>query len=157
MPALLRAAFFLRGEMMRFSIRWLLVAIAYAGLSFAALQNSYPAHQWVRFLTLCILLNALLCIFYRPKGDRPFWVGFSMYGWTYVGYVLWHGGWVHPLTPLLYATMPPPKGSPPDAIQHLVDVGTWLPMPIIACIGGLIARAIYRSGQRTTSQSQIPD
>src|SRR5829696_2695032 len=129
---------------MRFSIRWLLISVAYIGLGVAALQNPNPAHQWVRLVTLGILLSAISCMLYAQKDQRPFWVGFSLYGWFYVAFVLWHGGWDHPVTSLHMATM---RGDP-ITMQHRVDVGTWLPMPIIAWIGGAISQAIYRSAKK---------
>jgi hypothetical protein len=74
---------------LRFNIANLLVLILVLGVGFAALRES--SEFWASGLftaTLGSLLISILLAVYRTDSRRPFWIGFALFGWTYLGFSL---------------------------------------------------------------------
>ena len=68
---------------MRFSLKWMLGAVAFVGFGSAALFNATKAWAMASFgLTAVVLLAAILgSIYLRPKA---FYVGVCIFGWGYL-------------------------------------------------------------------------
>ncbi len=70
----------------RFNIASLLVAVLVLGVGFAALRESSDLWESGVFtLTLTALLISILLAVHRSEKRRAFWVGFALFGWTYLG------------------------------------------------------------------------
>jgi hypothetical protein len=70
----------------RFSIASLLVVVLVLALSFAALRESNELWESGLFtLTLAALLISALLAIHRRDARRAFWIGFALFGWTYLG------------------------------------------------------------------------
>jgi len=74
----------------QFSVRHLLIAVAFSALGITALMNA--GGWWVSALWIVVILllaaAVLLCV-YRRDESRAFWLGFLVFGWTYFGVVLY--------------------------------------------------------------------
>jgi hypothetical protein len=69
----------------RFSIASLLVVVLFLAVSTAALRESNePWESGLFTLTLVILLTSVLLAIHRTASRRAFWVGFALFGWTYL-------------------------------------------------------------------------
>jgi hypothetical protein len=69
----------------RFSIASLLVAVLTFGLAFAALRE--PTDAWdsaMLGLSLLLLLGATIFAVHRTGNRRAYWLGFALFGWTYL-------------------------------------------------------------------------
>src|SRR5271157_2029993 len=70
----------------RFSIASLLVVVLYVAVGFAALKESSDLWESGVFtLTLAALLISILLAVHRSGSRRAFWIGFALFGWTYLG------------------------------------------------------------------------
>ena len=70
--------------MLRFSIRQLLVATAFAATGIVALLNATPTIAATAIgLLLALLGAAVLLASFRNAERRAFWIGFSAIGWLY--------------------------------------------------------------------------
>ncbi len=70
----------------RFSISSLLLVILFVAVSFAALKESSDLWESGVFtLTLAALLISILLAVHRSGSRRAFWIGFALFGWTYLG------------------------------------------------------------------------
>lgn len=70
---------------MRFSLLMLLVIVALAAVNIASLKTG--DWLWCRLLftlTLAVHLVAILGAVYRRGRVRAFWIGFALFGWTYL-------------------------------------------------------------------------
>ncbi len=68
-----------------FSIRGLMVSVVYVAIGMAALRDPSEFVTRALFnLTFVILLSGLLLIFYRRGQERTFWVGFLLFGSSYL-------------------------------------------------------------------------
>jgi hypothetical protein len=70
----------------RFTISRLLVVVLLLAVGIAALRES--ADLWesgVFTLTLAILRVSILLAFHRTQSTRTLWIGFSVFGWIYLG------------------------------------------------------------------------
>jgi len=69
----------------RFNIASLLVVILVLGVGFAALRESNDLWDSSVFtLTLGVLLISVLLAVHRSEGKRAFWIGFALFGWSYL-------------------------------------------------------------------------
>ena len=67
----------------QFSIRQLLIAVAFVGLGMAALLNANPWWQSAAWtVTILLLSAAILLAVYRVEQARAFWIGFLVFGWV---------------------------------------------------------------------------
>jgi len=70
----------------RFSIASLLVVVLFFAVGFAALRESSDVWESGCFtLTLAALLISILLAVHRTESSRAFWLGFAVFGWTYLG------------------------------------------------------------------------
>jgi hypothetical protein len=69
----------------RFSIASLLVVVLVLALGFAALrESSEPWESGLFTLTLTVLLTSILLAIHRTESRQAFWMGFALFGWTYL-------------------------------------------------------------------------
>jgi hypothetical protein len=69
----------------RFSIASLLVVVLVLGVGFAALRESNEIWDCGLFtVTLCVLLVSILLAVHRREATRAFWIGFALFGTTYL-------------------------------------------------------------------------
>jgi len=70
----------------RFHIGTLLILVLILGVGFAALRESDETWDSSIFsLTLGMLSGSILLAIHRTEKRRAFWLGFALFGWTYVG------------------------------------------------------------------------
>jgi hypothetical protein len=70
---------------LRFNIASLLVIILVLGVGFAALRESNDLWESALFTaTIGILLVSVLLAVYRQGLPRAFWLGFAVFGWSYL-------------------------------------------------------------------------
>ena len=70
----------------RFHIGTLLILVLILGVGFAALRESDETWDSSIFsLTLGMLSVSILLAVHRTETRRAFWLGFALFGWTYVG------------------------------------------------------------------------
>ncbi len=70
----------------RFHIGTLLILVLILGVGFTALRESDETWDSSIFsLTLGMLSVSILLAIHRTERRRAFWVGFALFGWTYVG------------------------------------------------------------------------
>ena len=73
----------------RFTIASLLVVVLFVALGFAALRESNEIWDSGLFtLTLAALLVSILLAVHRIESRRAFWIGFTLFGWIYLGFSL---------------------------------------------------------------------
>jgi hypothetical protein len=69
----------------RFTIAGLLILVLYVAVGFAALRESNDLwDSGVLTVTLGALLISILLAVHRAESGRAFWIGFALFGWTYV-------------------------------------------------------------------------
>lgn len=69
----------------RFSLAQLMAAVIYLGLGFAALRNADRLWASATFtLSIVAISTALLGALIRRGRARPVWIGFAVFGWTYL-------------------------------------------------------------------------
>jgi hypothetical protein len=69
----------------RFHIGTLIILVLVLGASFAALRESNEIWDSGIFtLALVILLTSVMLAIHRTEERRAFWVGFALFGWTYL-------------------------------------------------------------------------
>jgi hypothetical protein len=73
----------------QFSVRQLLIAVAFVAIGAAALRNANSSWMcaWWGVLPLMLAVAILLAIFRRGQ-SQAFWVGFALFGWLYLAVVL---------------------------------------------------------------------
>jgi hypothetical protein len=72
-------------SLIRFNIASLLVVVLVLRVGFAALRESSDFWESGLFtLTLSVLLVSSLFSIHRSEARRAFWMGFSLFGWTYL-------------------------------------------------------------------------
>ena len=70
----------------RFNIASLLIAVLFVAVGFAAQRESNEVWDSGLFtLTLTVLLISILLAIHRSDARRAFWLGFALFGWTYLG------------------------------------------------------------------------
>ena len=70
----------------RFHIGTLLILVLILGVGFAALRESDETwYSSIFSLTLGMLSVSILLAIHRTETRRAFWLGFALFGWTYVG------------------------------------------------------------------------
>ena len=70
----------------RFNIGSLVVLVFLAGVGFAGLREANELwDSGVFTLTLGFLLLAILFAIHRTESKRAFWIGFALFGWSYIG------------------------------------------------------------------------
>jgi hypothetical protein len=70
----------------RFTIASLLVVVLFVAVGFAALRESNETwNSGVFTLTLAALLISILLAVHRTESRQAFWLGFALFGWTYLG------------------------------------------------------------------------
>ena len=70
----------------RFTIASLLVVVLFVALGFAALRESSDLWESGDFtLTLAALLISILFAVHHIESRRAFWIGFTLFGWIYLG------------------------------------------------------------------------
>ena len=70
----------------RFHIGTLLILVLILGVGFAALRESDETWDSSIFSpTLGMLSVSILLAVHRTETRRAFWLGFALFGWTYVG------------------------------------------------------------------------
>ena len=70
----------------RFHIGTLIILVLVLGVSFAALRESNETwDSGVLTLTLVICLTSILLAIHRTESRQAFWMGFALFGWTYLG------------------------------------------------------------------------
>ncbi len=69
----------------RFTIRSLLGVVLFVAIAVAALRASTDAWDgWLFALTSLILLTTVLLAVHRTDRKRAYWLGFALFGWTYL-------------------------------------------------------------------------
>jgi hypothetical protein len=69
----------------RFNIASLLVVVLFFGVGFAALRESNDLwDSGLVSLTLGALLISILLAVHRSEAKRAFWIGFALFGWSYL-------------------------------------------------------------------------
>lgn len=74
---------------LQFSVRQLLIAVAFLAIGITALQSANSV--WMSAIWGVVPLSlavAILLILYRRDEVRAYWVGFAVFGWLYFGIVL---------------------------------------------------------------------
>ncbi len=70
----------------RFNIASLLIVVLLVAVGFAALREANESWESGLFsLTLGVLLISILLAVHRKEPLRAYWVGFAVFGWTYLG------------------------------------------------------------------------
>ena len=70
----------------RFHIASLLIAVSFVAVGFAALRESSELWDNGLFtLTLAVLLASILLAVHRSEARRAFWLGFAVFGLSYLG------------------------------------------------------------------------
>lgn len=70
---------------LRFSLAQLMAIVLYLGLGFAALRNADGLWASATFtLSIVAISTALLGALIRRGRARPAWIGFAVFGWTYL-------------------------------------------------------------------------
>jgi len=70
----------------RFHIGSLLILVLLMGVGFAGLREANDLwDSGVFTLTLGVLLVAILFAVHRTESRRAFWIGFALFGWSYIG------------------------------------------------------------------------
>jgi hypothetical protein len=70
----------------RFSISSLLILVLFVGVGFGALREANDLWDSELFtLTLGVLLVSILLAVHRKEAKRAFWIGFAVFGWSYLG------------------------------------------------------------------------
>jgi hypothetical protein len=70
---------------LRFNIGTLLAVVVFLAVAFAALREATALwDSGVFTLTVAMLLAGVLLSVYRTGRGRAFWVGFALFGWTYL-------------------------------------------------------------------------
>lgn len=70
----------------RFNISTLAILILVFGVGFAALRQSSDIWDCTIFtLTLATLLISILLAVHRTESRRALWLGFTLFGWIYLG------------------------------------------------------------------------
>jgi hypothetical protein len=70
---------------LRYSIASALGAILFVAVGFAALREADELwDSWLFYLTLVLLLVAVLLAALRTGDRRAFWIGFALFGWGYL-------------------------------------------------------------------------
>jgi hypothetical protein len=70
----------------RFHLGTLVMLVLFFGVGLAALRESNDIWNSGMFtLTLGILLISILLAVHRAEKRRAFWIGFALFGWTYLG------------------------------------------------------------------------
>ena len=73
----------------RFTIASLLIIVLLVAFGFAALRESNDLWESGVFtLTLGVLLISILLAIHRTESRRAFWIGFAVFGWSYLGLTL---------------------------------------------------------------------
>ena len=73
----------------RFNIASLLVVVLLVAVSFAGLREATELWDSGLFsVTLIVLLVSILLAIHRAEKRRAYWLGFTLFGWTYLGYSL---------------------------------------------------------------------
>jgi FG-GAP-like repeat len=70
----------------RFHLGTLVMLVLFVGVGLAALRESNE--NWdsgIFSLTLAVLLISILLAIHRTEKRRAFWMGFALFGWTYLG------------------------------------------------------------------------
>jgi hypothetical protein len=87
---------------LRFSIASLLALVVVVAVAVAALRAANEAWESGAFgATLLILLTAVLLAVHRAERRRAYWLGFALFGWTYL---------IASLVPSVEPRMPTTKG-----------------------------------------------
>jgi hypothetical protein len=69
----------------RFSLAQLMAIVLYFGFAFAALRNADRIWASATFtLSIMTISTALVGAFVRRGPARPAWIGFAVFGWTYL-------------------------------------------------------------------------
>jgi hypothetical protein len=77
---------------LRFNIGTLLAVVVFLAVAFAALREATaPWESGVFTLTVAMLLAGVLLSVHRTGRGRAFWIGFALFGWTYLaaGLIPW--------------------------------------------------------------------
>lgn len=73
--------------MFRFSLRWLLIFVAFVATGTVSLRYaSMLVSICLSVAWLVFLMVAILGVIYRRQGQRAFWVGCCVFGWSFAAY-----------------------------------------------------------------------
>lgn len=74
--------------MFRFSLRWLLVFVAFIAVGLVSLRYaSKPLSDCLSVVWIALLLVAIFGVAYRKERQRAFWFGCCVFGWSFAAYV----------------------------------------------------------------------
>jgi len=74
---------------LQFSVRQLLIAVAFVAVGIAALRNANSWWMSAFWGAVPLLLAvAILLVIFRRASAQAFWIGFALFGWLYFGIVL---------------------------------------------------------------------
>lgn len=77
----------------RFSLRWLLAAVAFIAVGLVSLRYASKLASDCLFIAwFALLLIAVLGIAYRRECQRAFWFGYCVFGWSFAAYVYFGHG-----------------------------------------------------------------
>ena len=69
----------------RFHLGTLVIVVLVLALGFAALRESNePWESGLFTITLAVLLTSILLAIHRTESRQAFWMGFALFGWTYL-------------------------------------------------------------------------
>jgi hypothetical protein len=142
---------------LRFSLATLLAIVAVIALGLAGLTLASPlATAATATVTLAVLLAAIVAACLLTGIDRAFWLGFALFGWTYLVLVNWDwvgGQFGHDLAAGLgdFAERLVPELAPGEDWQvrqakvgNVVQIIRMLLSLLFALAGGFIAGALAR-------------
>jgi hypothetical protein len=70
----------------RFHLGTLVILVLVLGVGFAALRESNKIWDSITFgITLGVRLTSIVLAIHRTESRRAFWVGFALFGWSYLG------------------------------------------------------------------------
>jgi hypothetical protein len=149
---------------MNFSLRSLMLTVAFVSLGcFSLLSESAIAVHLTSMICLTWLLFAVLFAIYRPAKERPFWLGFALFGGVYAWYIVEAGpsdvGTSIPLHWIHRALYPPPPSRDPRGVlahssahANFIAIGVWLWTPIVGLMGAFIAKRISSNNRRVAQE-----
>ena len=156
----------------RFSIAGLMAAVAVTALAVAALRASTPAWAGAMLMLVWSVLGlAIISAVYRPRSERAWWLGFTLFGCGYLVLAFWSENNFDSLPttslllllgskfdPAIKQTFRFRMGSPPWTLLHIAH-SLWA--LVAAVLGGaaaqLLSAAANQDRERVVVESSASD
>ena len=160
----------------RFPIAGLMLAVLVVALGLAALRNATEIWAGATFLLTCAVLTlAIVGVVCRDRSERPWWIGFALFGWGYLALAFWSSHEL-PTTALLNwlearlnpepsvgggmrsvvlaggfgGNFGPPRAQPFERIGHCL----WA--LLAALIGGVVSTLLFGGRRKRDEQRDTP-